>query len=166
MPLPLLSCCISGLGPEGLLHNHTILVWSPSNLLWVTLASRGISASKNLQQETQWPKCCLYEMPYVAAPVRETGNVIVRTLLYEQLPSDAPTRTRIFLGSQVTGFSRDPFCCSNGSYVPFLRGQADRGYAAEAFFGGEGGAWYEKGVTLRGLRSSEKKEILRKLTVL
>ncbi len=29
MPLPLRSCCISGLGPEGLLHNRTILVWSP-----------------------------------------------------------------------------------------------------------------------------------------
>ncbi len=39
MPLPLLSCCISGLGPEGLLHNLTILVWSPGNLLRVTLAS-------------------------------------------------------------------------------------------------------------------------------
>ncbi len=34
------------------------------------------------------------------------------------------------------------------------------------FLGGEGGAWYEKGVTLHGLRISEKKEILRKLTVL
>ena len=33
------------------------------------------------------------------------------------------------------------------------------------FFRGEGGAWYEKGVTLRGLRISEKKEILSKLTV-
>ncbi len=34
------------------------------------------------------------------------------------------------------------------------------------FLGGEGGAWYEKGVTLRGLRISKKKEILRKPTVL
>jgi hypothetical protein len=34
------------------------------------------------------------------------------------------------------------------------------------FLGGEGGAWYETGVTLRGLRISKKKEILRKLTVL
>jgi hypothetical protein len=34
------------------------------------------------------------------------------------------------------------------------------------FFGGEKGAWYEKGVTLRRLRISKKKEILRKLTVL
>ncbi len=65
MPLPLLSCCISSLGQKGLLHNRTI----PSNprRLRVTLASRGNSASKNLQQDTQWPKCCLYESPYVAA---------------------------------------------------------------------------------------------------
>ncbi len=34
------------------------------------------------------------------------------------------------------------------------------------FFGEEGGAWYEKGVTLCGLRISEKKQIFRKLTVL
>ncbi len=34
------------------------------------------------------------------------------------------------------------------------------------FYGGEGDAWYEKGVTLCGLRISKKKEILRKLTVL
>ena len=33
------------------------------------------------------------------------------------------------------------------------------------FFGGEGGLLAKKGVTLRGLRISEKKEILRKLTV-
>ncbi len=44
--------------------------------------------------------------------------------------------------------------------------QADRGCAAVAFFGGgEGGVWAKKGVTLRGLRISEKKEILRKPTV-
>ncbi len=47
MPLPLRSCCISGLGPEGLLHNPMILVWSPGNLLRVTLAPRGNSASSN-----------------------------------------------------------------------------------------------------------------------
>ncbi len=34
------------------------------------------------------------------------------------------------------------------------------------FGGGEGGVWAKKGVTLRGLRISEKKEILRKPTVL
>ncbi len=70
----------------------------------------GNSASENLQRETQWPKCCLWETPFVAAPVRETGDVIARTLLYVQLPTDAPTRTKIFFGSQVTHFSRDPSC--------------------------------------------------------
>ncbi len=97
MPLPLWLCCISGLGPEGLRHNCTIPVWSPGNLLRVTLASRENSASKNLQQETQWPKCCLCKTPYVAAPIREKGVIIARTLLHTRLPTDAPTRTRIFL---------------------------------------------------------------------
>ncbi len=97
MPLPLLLCCTSGLGPEGLLHNCTIPVWSPGNLLRVTLASRENSASENLQQETKQPKCCLYKTPYVAAPVRETGDVITRTPLYAWLPTDAPIRTRFFL---------------------------------------------------------------------
>ncbi len=106
-PLPLWACCISGLGPEDLLHNHTILVWSPSNLLRVTLASRGNSASKNLWRESQWPKCCLYETPYVATPVRETGNVIARTLLYVRLPTDAPTRNSFFFVHKGTHFSRD-----------------------------------------------------------
>ena len=41
--------------------------------------------------------------------------------------------------------------------------QADGGCAAVAsFFGGEGGLLAKKGVTLRELRISEKKEILRK----
>ena len=41
--------------------------------------------------------------------------------------------------------------------------QADRGCAAVAsFFGGEGGLLAKNSVTLRGLRISEKKEILRK----
>jgi hypothetical protein len=108
--LPLLSCCISGLRPEGLLHNRTITVWSPGNLLRVTLVSRGNSASKNLQQESQRPKCCLYEIPYVAAPVRETGDVIARTPPYAQLLTDAPTRPRYFFGSRVMRLSRDPSC--------------------------------------------------------
>ncbi len=78
MPLPLLSCCISGLGPEGLRHNRTIPVVSPGATRgWPLRLLRGNSAYENLQQETQWPNCCLYETPYyVAAPVRETGVVI------------------------------------------------------------------------------------------
>jgi hypothetical protein len=46
--------------------------------------------------------------------------------------------------------------------------QAEGGFAAGAVLfdlGGNGVFWQKKGVTLRGLRISEKKEILRKLTV-
>ena len=123
MPRPLWSCSISGLGPKGLRHNRAIPcsppVWSPGNLLRVTLASRGISASKNLQQETQQPKSCVYKTLYVAEPVRETGDFIARTPLYMWLPSDAPTRTRFFFGSRVTRFSGDPSQSSTGSYILF-----------------------------------------------
>ncbi len=46
--------------------------------------------------------------------------------------------------------------------------QAERGFAAGAVLfdlGGKGAFWQKEGVTLRGLRISEKKEILRKLTL-
>ncbi len=46
--------------------------------------------------------------------------------------------------------------------------QAERGFAAGAVLfdlGGNGAFWQKKGVTLRGLWISEKKEILHKLTV-
>jgi hypothetical protein len=78
---------------------YTIVGFPAVFLLRVTLASRGNSASNNLQQKTQWLKCCLYKTPYVAAPVRETGDIIARTPLYAHLPTDAPTRTRYFVGS-------------------------------------------------------------------
>jgi hypothetical protein len=38
-------------------------------------------------------KCCLYKMPYVAAPVRVLGDIIAKPMPYEQIPSDAPTIT-------------------------------------------------------------------------
>ncbi len=110
MPLPLLSCCISGLGPEGLRHNHTIPVVFPGTTWgWPLHLLRGNSAHENLPCEAQRPKCCLYETPYyVAAPVRETGDVI--THLQEP---------ELFFGSRVMCFSRDPSFYSTGSYVPF-----------------------------------------------
>ncbi len=53
-PLPLLSCCISGLGPEGLQHNHTIPVVSPGTtwgdpciFLGETLPTRTFHAKLN-----------------------------------------------------------------------------------------------------------------------
>jgi hypothetical protein len=74
----------------------------------VTIGSKGNSASKNLKQETQWTKCCLYKTPYIAAPIREKGVVIARTLLYTQLPADAPTRARIYFWFMSKAFLKTP----------------------------------------------------------
>jgi hypothetical protein len=41
-------------------------------------------------------KCCLYETPYVAAPVRVLGDIIAKPTLYERIPLDASTRTGFF----------------------------------------------------------------------
>ncbi len=89
---------------------------------WPLHLHRGNSAFKNLQHETQWLKCCLYETLYAPAPIRETGDVIARTPPNVRLPTDAPTRARFFFCSQVMRFLRDPSCWNNGSYVPFLQG--------------------------------------------
>ncbi len=53
-------------------------------------------------------KCCLYETPYVAAPVQVLGDVIANSTPYVRLPTDAPTRARFIFGSRVTRFVRDP----------------------------------------------------------
>ncbi len=97
MPLPLLSCYLwlGARKPTTQLYNSGMV--SRYYLGWPFLhLHRENSASKNLQWETQWPKCCLYETPYIAAPIRETGDIIARTPLYTRLPTDAPTRTRFF----------------------------------------------------------------------
>jgi hypothetical protein len=68
MPLPLLSCCISGLGPEGLRHNRTIPVVSPSTtwgdpciFLGETLPPRTFHAKLNGRSavSTRWPTTTL-----------------------------------------------------------------------------------------------------------
>ncbi len=75
---------------------------------WPLHLLRGNSTCKNLPCKAQRPKCCLYETPYyVAAPVRETGVVI----MHLQEPE--------FFGSWVMRFSRDPSCYSPGSYISF-----------------------------------------------
>ncbi len=75
---------------------------------WPLHLHRGNSASENLQWETQQPKCCLYETPHIAAPVKETGDVIARTPLYARLCTDAPTRTIFLFCLRIMRFSRDP----------------------------------------------------------
>ncbi len=59
-------CCISGLGKRGLLHNCTI---PGRNQVEVTLASRGNSASKNLQQEIQGQSAVSTRHPTLQHPL-------------------------------------------------------------------------------------------------
>jgi hypothetical protein len=63
----------------------------------VILVSRGNSAFKNFQQETSRQKCCLYKIPYITDPIRETGVIFATTPPYVGHPTDAPTRARFFL---------------------------------------------------------------------
>jgi hypothetical protein len=47
---------------------------------------------------------CLYKTPYVAASVRERGNIIERTLPYAQLLTYIPSRARIIFWFTSNGF--------------------------------------------------------------
>ncbi len=67
-------------------------------------------------------KCCLYKMPYVAAPRRVLGDVITKTIPYTQLPLDAPARTRNFSWFTSDVFLRRPILSYWDSYVHFLWG--------------------------------------------
>ncbi len=62
------------------------------------------------QWNSKEKKCCLYETPYVAAPMRVLGDVIAKAMPYKQIPLDAPTRTRKFSWFTSDKFSRDPSC--------------------------------------------------------
>ncbi len=67
-------------------------------------------------------KCCLFKTPYVAAPVRVLGDVITKTTTYEQIPLDAPTRTR-----KISWLTSDVFLWRTissywDSYVHFPQG--------------------------------------------
>ncbi len=87
---------------------------------WPLCLLRGNSASENLPCEAQRPKCCLYKTPYyVAAPVRETGDVIARTLLYVQLPTYAPTITRFFFWFTSNAFLQRPVLSKYWLLRPF-----------------------------------------------
>jgi hypothetical protein len=59
-------------------------------------------------------------MPYyVAAPIRETGDIIARTLLYAQLPTYAPTRTRLFFLFTSNAFLQRPLSSKYLLLCPF-----------------------------------------------
>ncbi len=91
------------------------LVWAekPTALLYNTCSPRLLGWPLRLGESLPlWnskdKKCCLYKMPYAAAPMRVLGGIIARTKPYVQLPTDAPTREPDFFGSRVTCFWGDP----------------------------------------------------------
>jgi hypothetical protein len=65
-------------------------------------------------------KCCLYETPYVAAPVRVLGDVIAKSMPYEQIPLDAPTKTGNFSWFTSEEFLKRPVLSYRDSYMKFL----------------------------------------------
>ncbi len=67
-------------------------------------------------------KCCLYETPYVAEPVRVLGDVIKKAMPYKQIPLDAPTRTRNFSWFTSDEFLKRPISSYQDSYLKFLQG--------------------------------------------
>ncbi len=67
-------------------------------------------------------KCCLCKMPNVAAPVRVLGDVIAKTMPYNWIPLDAPTRTRNFSWFMSDEFLRRPVSSYQDYYVSSLGG--------------------------------------------
>jgi hypothetical protein len=67
-------------------------------------------------------KCCLYETPYVIAPMRKIGDVIEKTLPYTQLPTDAPTGTRIYFWFTSNVFLKRNVSSIQDSYVLYTQG--------------------------------------------
>ncbi len=74
--------------PTGLLYNTC----SPRLLGWPLHLGETLPPWKSKEK-----KCCLFKTPYVAAPMRQIGDVIVWTTPYAQLSMDAPTRKPEFL---------------------------------------------------------------------
>ncbi len=56
-------------------------------------------------------KCCLYKMPYVAAPIQVLGDVIAKFYALRTTSYRCTYKSQnIFFGSRVTRFIRDPSC--------------------------------------------------------
>jgi hypothetical protein len=88
------------------------------------------------------------------------AHLRICTFVWPLLPIKPPKKTNTEKTPSDGNRSTVAFC-------KFVFVQADRGFAAGAvFFWGVGrGRFGKKGVTLRGLRISKKKEILHKLTI-
>jgi hypothetical protein len=80
-------------------------------------------------------KCCLYKTPYVAAHVRELGEVIARAPPYVRLPIDALTRTGFFWFTRDILLKRAILSNSNANEEVYLQKWYPKGlfYALEEF---------------------------------
>jgi hypothetical protein len=67
-------------------------------------------------------KCCLYETPYIIAPMSKIGDVIERTPPYTRLPTDAPTGARIYFWFTSNVFLKRNVSSTHDSYVLYIRG--------------------------------------------
>ncbi len=117
MPLFLfLLCCISSLDKReytAILYNTS----SPRLPRWTLRLGVPLPPWNSKDK-----KHCLYETPYVAAPLRVLGDVIAKITTYTRIPSDAPTRTRKFSWFISDMFLRRPLSSYWDSYVHSLQG--------------------------------------------
>jgi hypothetical protein len=111
MPLPLWSCCISGLGLKGLLHNRTI----PVNLPVSSYFGWPLRPGKLCLRETFQAK--LYGQNAVSTRCPTTSQ----HPLEKHVTSSRTYKNQIFFGSRVMHFSGDPSQSSTGSYVLFFK---------------------------------------------
>jgi hypothetical protein len=124
MPLPLQSCCISCLGPKGLLHNRTIAVKLPvsSYFGWP------LHPGKLCLQETfhvklngqnavsiRCPTTLQYPLEKLETSLQELRSMRNSPRMHQQEPD-------FFFGSRVMHFSRDLSYSSTGSYVSCSQG--------------------------------------------
>jgi hypothetical protein len=110
-PLPLLSCCIPGLGPKGLWHNCMVPVNLPGIfLLRVTLASGETLPSRTFHVKFHCQSAVSTRCP-----------TTLQHPLEKQVMSSRTYKDQFFFGSRVTHFSRDPSQSSTGSYVSFFQ---------------------------------------------
>ncbi len=113
MPLPLQECCIPGLGPRGLWHNHTIPVNLPGIFLHrVILASGETLPTRLFHAKLQvWSAVSTRPPTMLQHPVRSRWR------------HHAPSRTRFFWSQvSISSFFRDPSQLCTGSYVLFFWG--------------------------------------------
>jgi hypothetical protein len=75
-----------------------------------------------LPRKSKDKKCCLYKMPYIAAPARLYVASLQNSMPYVQLALDAPTRTKKNSWFTSDEFLKRPVLSYQDSYVHSLQG--------------------------------------------